>query len=148
METSKRPSSGLFVVGAAGAAVATTVNVAIYGIGRAAGVAYVVSATSRVRVPDVVLLSLGAFAVGLIAAAFAIRWGRRGLRALQVVGAVLAVVSTWGDFSIDGTASATATLALMHLVVGVAYVASLEIVRSRGQWSTPTTPSLQHAVPR
>jgi hypothetical protein len=138
MESSKRRPD-LLVVGAIGAALATAVNVAIYGIGRAAGIAYVVTATSRVRVPDVVILSLVSFAVGLAAAAVAVRIDRRGLRVLQVVGAVLAVVSTWGDFSIDGTRSATLTLALMHLVVGIAYVATLEVVRSRAQRSTPSS---------
>jgi hypothetical protein len=145
MESSKR-RPGLLVVGAIGAALATAVNGAIYGIARAAGVAYVINATSRVRVPDVVILSLVSFAVGLGAAAVAARFDRRGLRVLQVVGAALAVVSTWGDFSIDGTRAATLTLALMHLVVGVAYVASIEVVRSRAQGSTPASDAIASIV--
>ena len=136
MENSKRRSPRLLVVGGVGAAIGTAVNLAIYGIGRVAGVAYIVTETSRVRAPDVVLLSAGSFAVGLAAASVASRWGRRGLRRLQVVGAMLAVVSTWGDFSIEGTRAATATLVLMHLVIGVAYVSSLEVVRSHWQRST------------
>ena len=132
METSKRhpQGQGFLATGAIGAAVATAVNIAIYGIGRAAGVDYILTETSRVRVPDVVILSLMSFAIGLVAAAVAARWDR-GLRALQVVGAALAVISTWGDFTIDGSGAATATLALMHLVVGAVYVTTLEGVRSR-----------------
>jgi hypothetical protein len=135
MKTSQGRTKGLLVVGAAGAVAATAVNACIYGAGRAADVAYVItqssSAPERVGLGEVVSLSLMSFAVGLVAAAVALRFGRPSLRALQILGAVLAVVSTWGDFTIDGTAAATATLALMHIVVGVAYVTSLEIVRVR-----------------
>ena len=104
METSTRRSRYhvLLASGAVGAVVATTVNIAIYGTGRLAGVDYIITETTRVRVPDVVILSLMSFAIGLVAAAVAVRWDR-GLRALQVVGAVLAVISTWGDFTIDGS---------------------------------------------
>jgi hypothetical protein len=52
------------------------------------------------------------------------------LRAFQVVGGLLAVISTYGDFFIDGTTAAKATLALMHIVVGAAYITSLQAARS------------------
>ncbi len=126
MSSSRIPRSGLLRIGSAGAVVAAAVNAAIYGLGRAAGVAYVVTPTSRVSVVDVVVLSLVWFAIGLVAAAVATRWGGRAVRVLQIVGTVVAVASISTDLTIDGTTSAKATLALMHLVVGAAYVVSLE----------------------
>jgi hypothetical protein len=135
MKKSDHPVRRLLVVGATGAIAATAANVLIYGAGRAADVAYIVSTTSqgneRVRLADVVSLSLMSFAVGIIAAVVARRFRRPSVRTLQVVGAVLAVVTTWGDFVIDGTPAAKATLAVMHIVVGVAYIISLQAASTR-----------------
>ncbi|HEY2429477.1 MAG TPA: DUF6069 family protein [Acidimicrobiales bacterium] len=116
---------------AAGASAATAINLAIYEIGRAAGVLYIISDTTRVRPPDVALLSAGMFALGMAVASAASRWDRRAWRAMQVVGALVAVVSTAGDIGIQGTRAASATLMLMHLVVGLVYVVTIELVRSR-----------------
>jgi hypothetical protein len=132
MTSSTNSIRRLLVVGAAGAVAATVANAVIFGLGRAAGVDYLVKRGAdgmSVHITDVASLSLMAFAVGLIAAAVSVRWGRPSLRSLQVLGAVLAVVSTYSDFTIEGAASATVTLAVMHLVVGVAYIASLQSVR-------------------
>ncbi len=134
MNTSETRIRRLLVVGGIGAVVAAATNAVIYGIGRAAGVDYVITATSKgtenVHLADVLSLTLMSFAIGL-AAAVVVTWCKRpSLRALQVLGAGLAVVSTYGDFTIDGGAAATVLLASMHIVVGVVYIASLEAVRS------------------
>jgi hypothetical protein len=135
MKTSDHRIRQLFVLGAAGAVTATVVNSVIYAAGRAADVAYLVQVTSSgpqsVQLKDVVSLSLMSFAVGIIAAAVATKLRRPSLRTMQIIGAVLAVVSTWGDFTIEGDVAAKATLAVMHLVVGAAYIAVLQVVRSR-----------------
>jgi uncharacterized protein DUF6069 len=113
---------------------ATSVNAAIYGIGRVAGLSFVASTTAagpqHILLQHVVTLTLMTFAVGLVAALVADKIRRRGLRALQTVGAVVAVASIVMDVSIDSTVAAKATLALMHLVVGAAYVAALELART------------------
>jgi hypothetical protein len=132
----------LLRVGAIGALVATVVNASIYASGRAADVAYVItrdgSGAQSVHLRDVVSLSLISFAIGLVAAVIAVRLGR-GLRALAALGAVLAVISTWSDFTIDGNGAAKVTLASMHLVVGIAYVASLRLAPRDVRVTHPST---------
>jgi Family of unknown function (DUF6069) len=122
---------GLGVIAAIGAA---SVNAAIYGIGRAAGLSFVASTTSsgpqHVLLQHVVSFTFMTFAAGLVAALVADKVRRPNLRALQTVGAVIAVVSIAMDLSIDSTVATKATLALMHLVVGAAYVAALQFART------------------
>jgi hypothetical protein len=122
---------GFGVIAAAGAA---SVNAAIYGLGRAAGLSFVASTTAagpqHILLQHVVSLTLMTFGAGLVAVLIADKFRRPGLRALQAVGAVVAVVSVVMDLSIDSTVAAKTTLALMHLVVGAAYVAALEVART------------------
>jgi hypothetical protein len=140
---------GLGVFAAIGAA---SVNAAIYGIGRAAGLSFVASTTAsgpqHILLEHVVSFTLMTFAVGLVAALIADKVRRPHLGALQAVGAVVAVVSVAMDLSIDSTVAAKATLALMHLVVGVAYVAALEIVRPAraSRRTVDTAVSANHAA--
>jgi hypothetical protein len=135
MKTSDHRIRQLFVLGAAGAVTATLVNSVIYAVGRAANVAYLVHVTSsgpqNVQLKDVVSLSVMSFALGIVAVAAATKLRRPSLRTMQILGAVLAVVSTWGDFTIDGTVAAKATLAPMHFVVGAAFIAVLRVAESR-----------------
>jgi hypothetical protein len=148
MSTSRTRPSHLLRAGAVGAVAATLVNAALFGAGRAADLAYVVhqSSTDRIRLVHVVSFSLETFAVGLVAAVVAARLGR-SLRALQILGAVVAVLSTGMDVSIDATLPAKLTLACMHLVVGLAYVASLQVVRSaRTELSPGTTAAVGTAL--
>jgi hypothetical protein len=151
MNTSDRRIRHLFVLGAAGAVAATVVNSLIYAVGRAADVTYLVDVTSHgpqnVRLQDVVSLSLMSFVLGIIAAAVATKLRRPSLRTMQVIGAVLAVVSTWGDFVIDGKVAAKATLAVMHFVVGAAYIAVLEVAQSRRTTAVVETPVALTAQP-
>ena len=135
MKTSDQRIRQLFVLGAVGAVAATLVNAVIYAAGRAADVAYLVDVTSsgpqNVLLRHVVSLSLMSFAVGIIAAAVATKLRRPSLRTMQIIGAVLAVVSTWGDFTIDGSVAAKVTLGVMHFVVGAAYILVLHVAQSR-----------------
>jgi hypothetical protein len=117
----------LWTVGATGALLGTAVNLAIYGIGRAAGIEYVVDDGSSIAAIHVISLSLITFAAGVIAAAVASHW-RNGFRVAQIAGGVFAVLSTFGDFTIDGSAAAMLTLALMHLALGTVYFATIEFV--------------------
>ncbi len=125
----------LLAVGAVAGVAATVVNATVYGLGRAAGVDYVAKSDAggvdRIQLQHVMSLSVMSFVVGLAAAAVVVKRRRRGLRTLQVLGAVLAVATTYGDFGIDGSTAAKVTLIAMHLVVGAAYVATLQRVRVR-----------------
>ena len=134
----------LLTTGAVVAAATAAVNAVIFSLGRAAGVDYVVDSTTTVAVADVVTFTLMAFAVGLVAAAVARGLRRPGYRALQVVGAVIAVASIAMDLPIDGSPAAKLLLASMHLVTGAGYVVALEVAAS----SSPASASLQLAPTR
>ena len=135
----------LLSTGALAGVAATAVNAVVYGLGRAAGVDYVAqrhaSGVDRIQIQHVVSLSVISFAIGLAAALVATRV-RRGLPGLQVLGVVVALVSTYGDFGIDGSTAAKVTLITMHLVVGVAYVATLQRVRTTGVHGTAAVPTV------
>jgi hypothetical protein len=134
----------LLTTGAVAAAATAAVNAVIFSLGRAAGVDYVVDSTTTVAVADVVTFTLMAFAVGLVAAAVARGLRRPGYRALQVVGAVIAVASIAMDLPIDGSPAAKLLLASMHLVTGAGFVVALEVAAS----SSPASASLQLAPTR
>ena len=134
----------LLTTGAIAAAATAAANAVIFGLGRAAGVDYVVDSTTTVAVADVVTFTLMAFAVGLAGAAVARGLRRPGYRALQVVGAVIAVASIAMDLPIDGSPAAKLLLASMHLVTGAGYAAALEVAAS----SSPASASRQLAPTR
>ena len=142
---SNRTSRRLMSAGAAAVVAATATNAVLYAVGRAAGVSYTLTqggTTGLIHLHDVVSLSVLTFAVGLAAAAIARRLGRPSLRALQILGAIIAVASVSMDVSVQGAASARVSLATMHLVVGAAYVAALRMVSAPAPARTPAT-SLQ-----
>jgi hypothetical protein len=134
MESTKTSLQRLLTLGLIAGVAGAVVNAVIYGVGRAADVAYVISQTSsgpqHVRLVDVVSFSLMAFAVGLVAALIVAKLGRPNLRVLQVLGAVIAVASTAMDIPIDSTLAAKLSLASMHLVMGFAYVTTLQAART------------------
>jgi hypothetical protein len=134
MNTSRPRTSQLLKAGVVGAAAAALVNTTIYGIGRAADVTYAAARTSHgpdlIRLHHVVGLTFTTFGIGLVAAVVVNRVGRPSLRALAIFASIVAVTSVAMDVSIPSTAPAKASLALMHLVTGAAYVAGLRTVRS------------------
>jgi hypothetical protein len=134
MNTSPVKTRHLLGIGVIAAVGAATVNAAIYGIGRAADLSFVASTTAsgpeHILLQHVVSFTFMTFAVGLVVAAIADKVRRPSLHALQLVGATVAVVSIAMDVPIDSSVTAKATLALMHIVAGVAYVAALQIVRT------------------
>lgn len=113
----------LLGLGAGGAVAATVVNAAIFGVGRAADVSYLVDG-EPIELQHVVSLTLMGLAVGFVAAAVVARFRPTGLRALAVLGGVLGVLTMAMDLSVDSAAAAI-SLASMHLVTGAAYVLSL-----------------------
>ena len=122
----------LLAVGSVAAVAGTSINAAVYGIARAAGVSFVVSGqkpgADHVLLQHVLSLSLFSFAAGIVAALVVARLRRPSLRALQVLGGALAVISTVMDLQIESAIGAV-TLASMHLVVGASYVVGLGLAQ-------------------
>ena len=149
--TSPIKARQLLAYGSIAALAAVAINVLIYAGGRVADVSYVVNQTAsgpeEIRLVHVVGFCLQAFAVGLVAALVANRLGRPSLRSLQILGAVIAVGSTVMDVGIDSALPAKLLLASMHIVTGVAYVAAVQVVRSRASLATEHAPATASRLP-
>lgn len=121
---------------AAGAAVATIVNAALWAGGRAADVSFLVSPPAgdpfQVGVVMVILATLLAFAVGSGLLALAARRSRRWVRAVLVAATLLAVVSAAGGplLAADDFAAGV-LLAAMHIVTGAAFLVTGSSVGAR-----------------
>jgi hypothetical protein len=128
-------NSGLLTIGAGGAAAAAAVNAALFGIGKVADLSYVVVDRGTERTVEfgaVLSTSLGMVVIGLLGLGVAYRFfGRRSLRAFGILGMVIAVLSSVSFPAAEADTGTKWLLFAMHMVVGVAYLASLEIVRSR-----------------
>lgn len=112
---------------AAGAAVATLVNAALWAGGRAADVSFLVSPplgdiAIQVGIVWVVLTTLLTFAVGWGLLALAARRSRRWARAVVVAAALVALVSAGAPPSAAHDTAAGVLLAAMHLVTGAAFL--------------------------
>lgn len=120
---------------AAGAAVATLVNAALWAGGRAADVSFLVSPPAgdpfQVGVVLVVLTTLLAFAVGSGLLALAARRSRQWVRAVIVATALVAVVSASGPLSAAHNTATGVLRAGMHLVTGAAFQVTASRVGAR-----------------
>lgn len=122
---------------AAGAAVATIVNAALWAGGRAADVSFSVSpplgdTATQVGVVLVVLTTLLMFAIGSGLLALAARRSRRWVRAVLVAAVLLAVVSAAGGPMPAADDLATGVLlAAMHLVTGAAFLVTASTVGAK-----------------
>jgi hypothetical protein len=117
-------SRSLLQGSAAGAAVATLVNAALWTGGRAADVSFMVSSAfmTQVGIVSVVLTTLLAFAVGSGLLALAARRSRRWVRAVLIAAALVAVVSAGAPLSAAQDTATGVLLATMHLVTGAAFL--------------------------
>jgi hypothetical protein len=117
-------SPSLLQRAAAGAAIATLVNVALWAGGRAADVSFMVSGSlvTQVGILLVALTTLLTFAVGTGLLALAVRRSRRWVRALLVAAALFAVVSAGAPLSAAQDTATGVLLAAMHLVTGAAFL--------------------------
>ena len=111
---------------AIGAVVAAVANVAIWAVGRAADVSFLVtpvgSATAtEIGVGMVVATTLVAFAAGMGLFALAARRSGRWARAVVGTGVVVAVVSAAGPLSTAADTSTGVLLAAMHLLTGAVF---------------------------
>jgi hypothetical protein len=117
------------------AVAAIVVNWVVMLAGTAAGASFVLDdrgAPHVVRAVDVVVATWPMVA-GVLLAALLGRVRAWLLRAGQVVGGLLALLSVAGPMLATTDSGTRMALALMHVVVGVAAVAALEAVRRRGR---------------
>jgi hypothetical protein len=121
---------------AGGLAVVASVvaNLAILGIGTLADASFVVvdnGDPADVDVAAVLFASIVPLAAGFVVAALLDRWRPGLVRPLGIVVAALAVVSVAGPFAADTDTGTAVALAVMHLVVGAAYLGGIEAARHR-----------------
>jgi Family of unknown function (DUF6069) len=121
-------ASGLAIVAA------VAVNLVILAIGTAADASFVV--VDNGDPADVTALVVAAataipLLAGFLVAALLARWRPRWVRPLALVAAAIAVVSVAGPFAADTDTGTAAALALMHVVVGAAYLGGTEAARPR-----------------
>lgn len=124
IDTTRR--SPLRHVTAVGAVAATAANVAIWAIGRAFDVGFLVvplggTDSMQVGIVLIVLATLTMFAVGTGLFALAARRSDRWARAVMAAGVLLAVVSTSGPLSAAEDTSTGMLLATMHLLTGATF---------------------------
>lgn len=119
----------LWQVGAIAAVVAIVVNLAILGIGRAAGVPFVVPMLGGVPTqvdPVTVIVSTAVwFVLGLLLATFVAARRPQRLRAIQIVAVVVTVVSLIQPIAVDADTATRVLLGIMHPATGAAFVLAL-----------------------
>lgn len=115
------------------AAAATVVNVALWGIGRAANASFIVDPAIghplQVGVVKVVLTTLLPFAVGTVLLLLAARRSRRWVARLAIMAGVLALASAAGPLAGGYDTATRVLLATMHVTTGAAFVAAAAWVR-------------------
>lgn len=111
-------------------AAAIVVNLLVFGLGNLVGASFVVPAGGseiQITTAPVVAFTIVPLLLGLALAALPVaRRAPRGVRALQVLGAALAVLSILSPVVAGTDAVSLVFIALLHLVPGAAYVAALQ----------------------
>jgi hypothetical protein len=138
----------LWRLGAAAGAIAAIVNVVILAIGRATGVPFVVpsfTGAPTTVVPPVVVFTVAMwFVLGLLLTTFVAARQPRRLAAIQIVAAVVTVVSLIQPLTADTDTATRLVLAIMHPVTGAAFILALRrlqagIATTEDDVSEPTT---------
>jgi hypothetical protein len=126
----------LLGIAAAGAAIATLVNAAVWAGGRATDASFLVTLPTgdivQVGIVEVILKTVLAFAVGSGLLALAARRSHRWVRAVLVAAALVAVISTGGPLTNANDIATGVLLAAMHLVTGATFVVTASRVAA---WS-------------
>lgn len=134
--TSRLNRARLWRLGTIAAAIAAIINLVILGIGRAAGVPFVVpmfgGAAAAVS-PLVILVTIVVwFVLGLLLTMVVASRQPGRLRAMQIVATVITVVSLIQPLGVDADAATRVLLAIMHPVTGAAFVLALSRVQAEG----------------
>ncbi|MGP3683377.1 DUF6069 family protein [Streptomyces sp. IBSNAI002] len=117
------------VTGAVGAVV---VNLIVLAVAKLAGASLIVVDSGQehpITVGGVISASVIPLVVGMGAALLLAQWKPVFLRIAQYVGGGLALLSVAGPLSSSADGGTVAALALMHLTLGVAVVAALQLHR-------------------
>lgn len=133
-EGKQRQGLSWWQASAAGAVAATVANLVILLIGRAAGASFVVvdgANLHEVATTGVIIATVPPLVVGTVLAALLAHWWPPIIRVAQVIGGALALLTVAGPLMADTDGGTRLALALMHVVLAVAVVLSLEAVRRR-----------------
>jgi hypothetical protein len=107
------------------------INVVIFVIAKAAGVALTVpdpnnaAVTMELNAVSAIISSVGPLLIGAIVASLTVPRFSWALPALQVIGGALAVLTVAGPLGANTDTGTKVVLSLWHLVLGVVYVAAL-----------------------
>jgi hypothetical protein len=115
-----------------GAVAATVINLIVLFIGDAAGAALTVKLNDKseeIVAGGVIFGSIVPLAVGVTVTLLLARWKPVLLRVGQIVGGGVALLSAIGPLTADTDGGTAATLVVMHVVVGLFAVVTLEAVR-------------------
>ena len=116
---------------AAGAVTAAIVNVVIFFIGGAAGASFAFfdrGTLHEIGTWDVIIATVAPLVVGTGLATLLARWWSWAIRLAQVMGGGLALLTAAGPLMTDADGVTRVALALMHVIVAVAVVLTLEVI--------------------
>ncbi len=129
----------IWTAGLAATGAAVVADLAVHTAGTGAGVDFTVhpdGSTMEVGAGMIAAFAAVAMLLGTVLARLLARRGRHGLRAAQVIGAVIAVVSLLLPLTVSATLGTRLLLAVMHLVAGAAYVIALQIATRNAEAPT------------
>ncbi|MGH3901088.1 MAG: DUF6069 family protein [Pseudonocardiaceae bacterium] len=118
----------------AGAVVAAVVNLVIFFIGAAAGASFAFldrGTLHEIGAWSVIVATVPPLVIGTALAALLARWWSWVIRLAQVIGGGLALLTVAGPLMTDADSATRLALALMHVVLAVAVVVTLEAIRRR-----------------
>ncbi|HVE96268.1 MAG TPA: DUF6069 family protein [Pseudonocardiaceae bacterium] len=118
----------------AGAVAAAVVNLVIFFIGGAAGASFAFfdrGTLHEIGAWEVISATAPPLVVGTGLATLLARWWSWVIRLAQVIGGSLALLTAAGPLTTDADGATRIALALMHVVLAVAVVVTLEAIRRR-----------------
>lgn len=122
----------------AGAVAAAVGNLVIFFVGGAAGASFAFldrGTLHEIGTWEVVTSTVPPLVAGTGLATLLARWWPRMIRLAQVIGGGLALLTVAGPLTTDADGATRVALALMHVVVAVAVVVTLEAIRRRTKTS-------------
>ncbi|MDQ4011422.1 MAG: DUF6069 family protein [Actinomycetota bacterium] len=122
----------------AGAVAAAVVNLVLFFIGGAAGASFAFvdrGTLHEIGAWEVISATVPPLVVGTGLATLLDRWLSWVIRLAQVIGGGLALLTVAGPLTTDADGATRVALALMHVVLAVAVVVTLEAIRRRTKTS-------------
>ena len=122
--------------------IALVSNLAIWGIGSAAGADFGVQppgtdTVMEINAVAVALTTIVSMSLGWALAAYSQRRGRPTLRTVAIIAAAFAVISVAQPLAAEGDTAARLVLASMHLVTGAIFVAAVQRFRRSQEAGLP-----------